>query len=127
MYKYILLTQLGEDEYAKWRGLYNFLKSDTLLTERTHVELPLWEKYLVYATAFGISEKVIEAIRVRCVSVPPQTSIASTNSYRIRHIHTHSSSIRRSIHSSSHSYHSSSYGGGYNAGGRGIGGGGGGH
>lgn len=123
----VSLTPLGEQEYQKWRGLYNFLKSDTLLTERTHVELPLWEKYLVYATAFGISEKVIEAIRVRCVSVPPQTSIASTNSYRIRHIHTHSSSIRRSIHSSSHSYRSSSYGGGYNAGGRGIGGGGGGH
>lgn len=121
------LTPLGEQEYKKWRGLYNFLKSDTLLTERTHVELPLWEKYLVYATAFGISEKVIEAIRVRCVSVPPQTSIASTNTYRIRHIHTHSSSIRRSIHSSSHSFRSSSYGGGYNAGGRGIGGGGGGH
>lgn len=123
----ISLTRFGEQEYQKWRGLYNFLKSDTLLTEKTYVELPLWEKYLVYATAFGISEKVIEAIKIRCVVVPPQTSIASTNHYRIRHIHSRSASIRRSIHSSSHSYRVSSYGGGYNAGGRGIGGGGGGH
>ena len=121
------LTNFGEQEYRKWRGLYNFLKSDTLLTERTHIELPLWEQYLVYATAFGISEKVVEAIRIRCITIPPETSIASTNSYRIGRIHTHSSSIRRSIHTSSRSYHMSSYGGGYNAGGRGIGGGGGGH
>ena len=55
--KYVLLTQFGEDEYAKWRGLYNFLKSDTLINERTIVELPLWEKYLIYATAFGLSAK----------------------------------------------------------------------
>ncbi len=123
----VSLTPIGEQEYQKWRGLYNFLKSDTLLNERTHVELPLWEKYLVYATAFGISEKVIEAIRIRCVTMPVQTSIASSNSYRIRRIHTHSSSIRRSIHTSSRSFHTSSYGGSYNAGGRGIGGGGGGH
>lgn len=124
----VSLTPFGEQEYLKWRGLYNFLKSDTLLTERTHIELPLWEKYLVYATAFGISEKVVEAIRIRCITVPPQTSIANTSHYRIRHIHTRSSSIRRSVHTSSHSYRSSSgFGSGYNVGGRGIGGGGGGH
>lgn len=124
---YISLTPFGEQEYQKWRGLYNFLKSDTLLTERTHVELPLWEKYLVYATAFGISEKVVEAIRIRCITVPPQTSIASTNHYHIRHICSRSASVRRSIHTSSHSYRSATYGSGYSAGGRGIGGGGGGH
>lgn len=123
----VSLTPFGEQEYQKWRGLYNFLKSDTLLTERTHVELPLWEKYLVYATAFGISEKVVDAIRIRCIVVPPQTSIASTNHYHIRHICRRSASVRRSIRTSSHSYRSSSYGGRYNAGGRGIGGGGGGH
>ena len=57
--KYLLLTQYGEDEYVKWKGLYNFLNSETLMNERTVVELPLWEQYLVYATAFGISDKVI--------------------------------------------------------------------
>ena len=28
--------------------------------EKEVIELPIWEKYLVYATAFGISEKVIK-------------------------------------------------------------------
>lgn len=67
--KYVLLTQFGEDEYSKWRGLYNFLSSQTLMDERTIVELPIWEKYLVYATAFGISEKVIKALKIRCVEI----------------------------------------------------------
>lgn len=62
---YILLSQFGENEYAKWHGLYNFLNSDTLMNERTVIELPIWEKYLVYATAFGISEKVTSALKVR--------------------------------------------------------------
>lgn len=62
---YVLLSQFGENEYAKWHGLYNFLNSDTLMNERTVIELPIWEKYLVYATAFGISEKVTSALKVR--------------------------------------------------------------
>ena len=123
----IMSLSNGVQEYIKWRGLYNFLKGDTLINEKTYIELPLWEKYLVYATAFGISEKVVEAIRVRCITVPPYSSIASTSHYRLRHIHHHSSTIRRSVHTSSMRHHSSSYSGMHNAGGRGIGGGGGGH
>ena len=127
-HKYVLLTELGEQEYNKWRGLYNFLKSDTLINERTVVELPLWEKYLVYATAFGISEKVIEAIKIRCPEVIEQTTSIVHNSYcrsgRFR-------SSGRSFHSSvrSGSFRSSSSGGGFSVGGggRGGGGGGGGH
>ena len=65
--KYTLLSQIGENEYAKWRGLYEFLNSETLMNERTIIELPLWEKYLVYATAFGISEKVIKALKIRFI------------------------------------------------------------
>ncbi len=32
---YMLLTQFGEDEYQKWKGLYNFLNSETLMNERS--------------------------------------------------------------------------------------------
>ncbi|MDL2325404.1 DUF2207 domain-containing protein, partial [Ruminococcaceae bacterium OttesenSCG-928-A16] len=77
--KYVLLTQFGEDEYAKWRGLYNFLNSSTLLSERTVIELPIWEQYLIYATAFGIADKVIAAINVRCPYV--EASPVLRNSY----------------------------------------------
>ena len=124
--KYVLLTQFGENEYAKWRGLYNFLNSDTLMRERTYIELPLWERYLVYATAFGISEKVLNAINLRCPDVD-QSRILSNRYYRSGRFHHHSRSFRSAVHSGSHGSFSGGGGFGYGGGGRGGGGGGGGH
>ena len=123
----ILLTQKGEDEYAKWRGLYKFLDSDTLMNERTVVELPLWEQYLVYATAFGISEKVIAAIKIRCPEVTDSESIVHNTYCRSGRIRTTGRSFSNSVHTGSSM---SSSGGSYSShggGGRGGGGGGGGH
>ena len=128
-YKYVLLTQFGEDEYAKWRGLYNFLNSDTLISERTYVELPMWEKYLIYATAFGLSEKVIKAIGIRCPEAS-QSTVLNSNYCRSGRIHHHSRSVRRAVRSGSSFARSGGGGGGgfgYGGGGRGGGGGGGGH
>lgn len=122
--KLILLTQFGEDEYAKWRGLYNFLNSSTLMNERTYIELPLWEKYLVYATAFGISDKVTKAINIRC---PEHTTsgMLSNNYYRTGRIRISSRGIGHSVRTGSSIARGG--GGGYGGGGRGGGGGGGGH
>jgi uncharacterized membrane protein len=142
-HKYVLLTVQGEREYNKWRGLYNFLKSDTLINDKTVVELPLWEKYLVYATAFGISEKVIKAIKIHCVeaaSAMETKSIVHNTYCRSGRIHSSGRSFHSSVRSGYRGYHSSyggSYGGGgysgsfsggyRGGGGRGGGGGGGGH
>lgn len=123
----VLLTQFGEDEYEKWRGLYNFLNSDTLIHERTYVELPVWEKYLIYATAFGLSEKVIKAISIRCPEAA-SSQILSNNYYRSGRIHRSSRSFRSAVRSGSSTARSGGGGGfGYGGGGRGGGGGGGGH
>ena len=109
------------------------------MNERTVIELPIWEQYLVYATAFGISEKVINALEIRC---PEIKTMADSNSmlynpyYRSRSFYVSNRSFRRSVRSTSHSVRSGSYGGyssgfgghgGYGGGGRGGGGGGGGH
>lgn len=120
----ILLTQLGEDEYAKWRGLYEFLNSQTLMDDKTVVDLPLWEQYLVYATAFGISEKVIKVLELKCPNIEISDSVMFNNTYyRSHHFYSSSRAFRSSVRSASRSAHSVSYGGG----GRGGGGGGGGH
>ena len=123
-HKYVLLTEFGEEEYKKWRGLYNFLNSDTLIKDREVVELPLWEKYLVYATAFDISEKVIAAIRIRCPEMNPE-SIVSNPVCRSGRLHTSSRSFHSHVRSGYHG--GGGGGGGYGGGGRGGGGGGGGH
>ena len=111
----------------KWHGLYKFLNDGTLMKEKTVIELPLWEKYLVYATAFGISEKVIKAIEINCPNMKDSVML-NNEYYRSRSFRTHSHSFGRSTrHASrvSRSFHSSgSY---YGGGGRGGGGGGGGH
>lgn len=124
--KYVLLTQLGEDEYAKWRGLYNFLSSETLMHERSYIELPLWEQYLVYATAFGISEKVIKAINLRCPEAS-ESQILSNNYCRSGRYRHSGRTFRSSVRSGSSFSGGGGGGFGYGGGGRGGGGGGGGH
>ena len=123
----VLFTQYGANEQAKWYGLYNFLNSDTLINEKEVHELPLWEKYLIYATAFGISEKVIKAIKIHAIDLNINQSPILNN-----HCYIHSSSFHRTSRSFGRSIHTSSRGGGfgghgYGGGGRGGGGGGGGH
>lgn len=128
--KYILLTQFGEDEYAKWHGLYRFLNSETLMNERTVVDLPLWEQYLVYATAFGVSEKVIAALKIRCPNVE-MSPLLSNSYYTSKNFYVTSRSFRTAAIGASHIARSNSYGsfggfsahGGYGGGGRGGGGG----
>lgn len=123
--KLILLTQFGENEYAKWHGLYHFLNSATLINERTFVEVALWEKYLIYATAFGISDKVIKALEVRCpeMTISP---ILSNPYYRSMRFRTSARSFRTGVRSAVNISRSGGHGG-YGGGGRGGGGGGGGH
>ena len=123
----VLFTQYGVDEQAKWIGLYNFLNSDTLMNEREVHELPLWEKYLIYATAFGISEKVIKAIKIHAIELNIDKSPILNS-----HCFIHANSFHRTSKAFGTSIHTSSRGGGfrghsYGGGGRGGGGGGGGH
>jgi len=130
---YVLLTQLGEDEYAKWRGLYNFLNSETLMKERTVVELSIWENYLIYATAFGISDKVVKALELRCPNADASPILRGNSYYRARGFRVRSGrhTFRAATRTASHTARFGSYGGGYGGGyggygGRGGGGGGGG-
>lgn len=135
--KYTLLTQYGEEEYAKWFGLYNFLNSKTLMNEKTVIDVVLWEKYLVYATAFGISQKVIDALEIICPNIQVTQSIVLSNSYyRSTSFRSYNRSFYRSSYNASNTSRASRYSGGgyyggggsfYGGGGRGGGGGGGGH
>ena len=96
--------------------------------EKEIISLPLWEKYLVYATAFGISNKVIRALAVRAPQIDMATSPMFNNSYyRSTHFRSSGRSFSSGVRSASRSYSSFSSGGYYGGGGRDGGGGGGGH
>jgi len=59
------LTVGGEDEYARTMALKRFYTDMTLMKERQTLEIALWEKHLVYATALGVADKVIKELSVR--------------------------------------------------------------
>ena len=56
-------TQKGLEENLKWKGLKKYMEDYSLLKEREVPEIVLWEKYLVYATSFGIAKKVLKQIK----------------------------------------------------------------
>lgn len=124
--KYILLTQFGENEYAKWRGFYKFLKSEEFRQNDIITDSSAGEKYLVYAAAFGLSGKELEAIALKC---PKETEspILHRGYYRPWLYRYYGRSFYSSAHSASHGGWGGFSSGGYGGGGRGGGGGGGGH
>ncbi|MDR2698724.1 MAG: DUF2207 domain-containing protein [Candidatus Methanoplasma sp.] len=63
------LTVRGEDEHAKARALKKFYTDMTLMKERRAMEISLWEKHLVYATALGVADKVAKELNIRLTEI----------------------------------------------------------
>lgn len=124
--KFILLTQKGANEYEKWRGFYNFLSDESQIQSRSHIDMAVMEQYLIYATAFGLADKLNTTLNLQFPEgIKNDDSIVHNRYYRSGRIHTHGHSFHSSVQTAS--YGGSTGGGGYGGGGRGGGGGGGGH
>lgn len=123
---YILLTQKGEIEYRKWHSFYCFLRDDSSIHTRTDIDLTLMEKYLVYAAAFGLADKLNQTMDLRFPKAAAD-SIVYNNYCRSGHIYIHSRGFSNSVQTGVMASANASGGGGYGGGGRGGGGGGGGH
>lgn len=54
-----ILTEYGKYEQNKVLGLKKYIEDFSLLDEKDSLDITLYEKYLVYATAFGIPDKII--------------------------------------------------------------------
>ncbi len=61
--KIAVLTDAGRNEKAEWEGLVRYMQDYSKFKEKTVPDLILWEKYLVYATALGIADKVVEQMK----------------------------------------------------------------
>jgi len=57
-------TQKGVNEIEEWKGLKKYMEDFSLLNEREVPEIIIWERFLVYATAFGIADKAIEQLKI---------------------------------------------------------------
>lgn len=116
-----VLTQKGVDLQEQWKGLKKFMEDFSRLDKREVPELIIWEKYLVYATAFGIADKVIKQLKIVYPNFDEITQGVNTYTYMNIMMHTNfstsfSNSISSSISSATYSSGSGS-GGGFSGGG----------
>lgn len=72
-----ILTENGMKEKSEWKALKRYMEDYSLLNEKEAPDIVLWEKYLVYATAFGISKKVINQLK----TVHPEIFINQSENY----------------------------------------------
>ena len=129
-------TKKGIEHYAKWQAFKNFLNDFGNFSVKELPEIALWERYLVYATVFGLADKVEKAMNVKITEF---TDVDSSDYIMFTHIHNMhmasiiSSSMNHAINSSQVSINranaasSMSSGGGFGggfSGGGGFGGGG---
>ena len=57
------LTDVGKAQLTEAIGLKKFLEDFTMIDEREIKEVSIWDSYLVYATMFGVSDKVIKQMK----------------------------------------------------------------
>ena len=128
-------TKKGADEYSKWKAFSLFMKDFSNLKAYGPKSIIIWERFLVYATVFGIATVVLKALRVVAPTLydtnggallgPALFANSTIRLAPITKAMTGISSMSRSISrvASSSTSSSSGGGGGFSGGGGGGGGG----
>ena len=133
-------TETGSLEYKKWKALKNFLNDFGRFHDKEVLEVTLWEKYLVYATLFGCSKKILKSMKLEFQNIPNNIldndmdlyvvsrSLTSSikSSYGVAKSARSAANAASSSSSSGGFSSSSGGGGGFSSGGGSFGGGGGG-
>ena len=58
-------TRRGAEHYIKWKAFKKFLEDFGRFDEKELPEVVLWERYLVYASIFGIADKVGKTMKIK--------------------------------------------------------------
>ncbi len=124
------LTQQGLDEHSQWKGLKNYMEDFSMLDKREVPEIVIWEKFLVYATVFGIADKVLKQLKIVYPNISEELGV-NHYAYMYLMMNTNfSNSFSNAITNSMSTAYSSATGGGGGfsggGGGRAVDGGGGG-
>jgi len=130
-------TPEGALTYTKWQAFKKFISDFSAMKEAGPELLPLWEKYLVYATALGVADKLLDNLKL--VAKEYNSTVPAALWYHPASRGTHTGDIGamnlESLESMSRSFEnfnnlsqalssSSKSGGGFSSGGGGGGGGG---
>ncbi|WP_413476275.1 DUF2207 family protein [Latilactobacillus fuchuensis] len=60
-----LWSTIGDQKRYEWLGFKQMLKDITSLDMAAVTDVILWDRYLSYATAFGVADRVIKALKVQ--------------------------------------------------------------
>ena len=128
----------GNNDYCKWMGLKNFMNDFGRMYEKELPEIILWEKYLVYATVFGIADKLAKTMEIKVKEIQDVNTTDLVRFNMINNMINVSNVVGKTIvdakrvadsaYAAAHSSNSSGggFGGGFSSGGGSFGGGGGG-
>ena len=107
-----VFTQKGVDEIEKWKGLKKYMEEFSMLDKKELPEIVLWERFLVYATVFGIAQKVLKQLKI---VYPNIEEMAEINNYTYLYFMMHTNfltSFSNAVSTSMSSSYSSATGGG---------------
>ena len=68
-------TKSGNEDYAKWKAFKNFLNDFGTFDIKELPEITLWERYMVYATIFGLAKKVQKSMNVYIQELDPNGTL----------------------------------------------------
>lgn len=77
----IKLTNLGLEKRKELFGLRNFLNDFSRLNEKDIPEVYLWEEYLIYATVFGIGDKVLNSMKLKDINNSIMNNVSFVYNY----------------------------------------------
>lgn len=121
MKRIAVYTQAGVDESTKWKGLKKYMREFSLLKEKEVPDIVIWEKFLVYATVFGISDKVLKQLKIVYPNIEEMTSAGNYTYMNVMISTNFARSFSSAISTSMSSAYSSASGsgGGFSGGGGG--------
>lgn len=88
-------SEKGIEDYTKWKAFKKFLNDFGTFDTKELPEIILWERYLVYATIFGLADKVEKAMNVKIKEL--DVSNMYGNNYIFINYYNLTSSINHSI------------------------------
>lgn len=105
-------TQKGIDEKEMWRGLKKYMEDFSMLDKREVPEIAIWEHFLVFATAFGIADKVLKQLKVVYPNIENDLNVNTYTCMYFMMNTNFSSSFSNAISTSMSSAYTSASGGG---------------
>ena len=105
-------TQKGIDEKEMWKGLKKYMEDFSMLDKREVPEIAIWEHFLVFATAFGIADKVLKQLKVVYPNIENDLNVNTYTCMYFMMNTNFSSSFSNAISTSMSSAYTSASGGG---------------